>query len=203
MECIHSANVRFIEWINNARVANVAVSVFLIVCNPTYSAFIAVKVVSFNAVVKQITNCAKIFCKLYSASRAFIANALSTAANRTYDFLHVKTTDFMGGFILVMAKTTRVYILATRGNEFAPSNIMLAIPIAVIATIACCCCHCTAMLWFGIMVYYGRLCYGWIFKFIFTINCINCINWYNLNGIIFRRELTFQLFFYFLQLRFL
>lgn len=63
-----------------------------------------------------------------------------------------KTTDFMG-FIFVMAKTTRVYLLATRRNEFAPSNIMLA-------TIAIdCCCHC---------------CYR-------NYNCINCINLYNVN----------------------
>lgn len=149
MECILSANVRFIRGVNNARVANVAVCIFLIVCNPTYSAFIAVKVVSFNAVIKQITSCAKIFCKLYSASCAFIADTLSTVANRTHDFLHVKTTDFMGGFILVMAKTTRVYFLATRRNEFAPSNIMFAI-----IDIACCC-HCIVMNW--IMVEYLSL----------------------------------------------
>lgn len=139
MECILSANVRFIG-VNNARVANVAVSIFLIICNPTYSAFIAVKVVSFNAVIEQITSCAKIFCKLYSASCAFIADTLSTVANRTHNFLDVKTTDFMG-FILVMAKTTCVYLLATRRNEFAPSNIMFAnIAIA-------CCCHCIVMNW--------------------------------------------------------
>ena len=94
MKYILSTNVRIIA-INNTRVANVAVSIFLIVCNTTYSTFITMIIISLDAIIKQIANCSKIFCKLYSTFDAFITNTLSTIAVGTHEFLHFKTIDFM------------------------------------------------------------------------------------------------------------
>jgi len=149
MEYILSANVRFIAvaGVNNARVANVAVSIFLIICNTTYSAFIAVIVVSLNAIIKQIANVTKIFCKLYSATNTFVTNTLSTIANRTHNFLYFKTIDFMR-LVVIVTKTTRIHLFTTRRNQFASSKIVLAItivifilPFIILPFIMFACCH--------------------------------------------------------------